>query len=101
MDRKATARETLTIMEQGYYQYEGQKMDIQSDMDASIRASFLITPERGAALLQKYNKVERTEIHEERVENLSTVDAIQKLAKEGRDNIGVMPPGSPPAPSRH
>ncbi|MDE7414947.1 MAG: TIGR02452 family protein [Lachnospiraceae bacterium] len=90
MDRKATARETLTIMEQGYYQYEGQKIDIQSDMDASTRASFLITPERGAALLEKYNKMERTEIREERVENLSTVDAIRKLAKEGRDDIGVL-----------
>lgn len=90
MDRKATARETLQIMEQGYYQYEGKQVDIQSDMDASVRASFLITPEQGAALLEKYSRADSTTIREARVENLSTVDAIRKLAAEGRDNIGVL-----------
>lgn len=90
MDRKATASETLQIMEQGYYQCNGTKIDIQSDMNASIRASFLITPEQGAALLEKYNKTDSTNIREERVENLSTVDAIRKLAQEGREHIGVL-----------
>lgn len=90
MDRKATARETLQIMEQGYYQWDGTKIDIQSDMNASIRASFLITPEQGAALLEKYNKTDSTKIREERVENLSTVDAIRKIAKEGKEQIGVL-----------
>lgn len=90
MDRKATASETLQIMEQGYYQCNGTKIDIQSDMNASIRASFLITPEQGAALLEKYNKTDSTNIREERVENLSTVDEIRKLAQEGREHIGVL-----------
>lgn len=90
MDRKATARETLQIMEQGYYQYDKKKIDIQPDMDASIRASFLITPEQGAALLEKYSAAGSTNIPETRVENLSTVDAIRKLAAEGRENIGVL-----------
>lgn len=90
MDRKATARETLQIMEQGYYQYDKKKIDIRPDMDASIRASFLITPEQGAALLEKYSAAGSTNIPETRVENLSTVDAIRKLAAEGRENIGVL-----------
>lgn len=90
MDRKAVARETLQIMEQGYYEYEGKKIDIESDMDASIRASVLITPEQGAQLLEKYSNNGSTKIHHERVENLSTVDAIRKLANEGKDHIGVL-----------
>lgn len=90
MDRKATARETLQIMDQGYYQYEGKKIYIQSDMDASVRASSLITPEQGASLLEKYNRADNTTIREQRVENLSTVDAVRMLAKEGRDHIGVL-----------
>ncbi len=48
MDRKAVARETLQIMDQGYYEYEGQKVSIQSDMDASVDKSRLITPDEGA-----------------------------------------------------
>ncbi|MDE6220121.1 MAG: TIGR02452 family protein [Lachnospiraceae bacterium] len=90
MDRKATAKETLKIMEQGYYEYEGKQIGIQSDMDASICASFLITPEQGAVLLEKYNKTDSTQLRETRTENLSTVDAIRKLAAEGKDNIGVL-----------
>lgn len=90
MDRKAVARETLQIMEQGYYVYEGQKIDIQPGMDASIHASSLITPEQGAELLEKHGKSGSTKTHHGRVENLSTVDAIRKLAKEGNDNIGVL-----------
>jgi len=90
MDRKATARETLQIMEQGYYQCEGKKIDIQSDMDASIRASFLLTPKQGTALLEKYNKTNNTTIRGQRVENLSTVDAIRILAGEGKNSIGVL-----------
>lgn len=90
MDRKAVAQETLKIMEQGYYEYGGNRIDIQADMDASIRASSLITPGQGAALLDRYSGADSTKIHEARVENLSTVDAVRKLAAEGRDNIGVL-----------
>lgn len=90
MDRKATASETLQIMEKGYYEYEGKKIDIQPDMDASIHTSSLITPEQGAALLEKYSRTDNTKVREERVENLSTVDAIRKLAQEGREQIGVL-----------
>ena len=90
MDRKATARETLAIMEQGYYQYQGLKIDIQSDMEASIRASFLLTPEQGAALMEKYSNMNGTCNARGQVENISTVDAIRKLAQEGKETIGVL-----------
>lgn len=77
-------------MDQGYYEYEGKRIDIQSDMDASIRSSVLITPTQGAELLEKYSRNDSSGIPDERVENLSTVDAIRKLAKEGRSSIGVL-----------
>lgn len=90
MDRKAIARETLKIMDQGYYEYEGKRIDIQSDMDASIRGSVLITPAQGAELLEKYSQKSSSGIPDERVENLSTVDAIRKLARVGKNSIGVL-----------
>lgn len=90
MDRKATAKETLQIMEQGYYEYEGKRIDIQSDMDASVRASVLITPEQGTALLEKYSTDGGNSSVEVRTENLSTVDAIRKLTDEGAGHIGVL-----------
>ena len=67
MDRKAVARETLKIMDQGYYEYEGKRIDIQSDMDASIRSSVLITPTQGAELLEKYSRNDSSGIPDERV----------------------------------
>lgn len=90
MDRKAVARETLAIMNQGYYQYEGKQIDIRSDLDASVHASFLLTPEQGAALLEKYGSTDSAGKAGGRVENLSTVDAVRKLADEGRNAIGVL-----------
>lgn len=91
MDRKATAKETLQIMEQGYYEYEGKRIDIQSDMDASVRASVLITPEQGTALLEKYSTDGGNNSSVGvRTENLSTVDAIRKLTDEGAGHIGVL-----------
>lgn len=86
MDRKAVARETLTILEQGYYQYENKKISIQSDLCASN----LLTPEQGAALLDKYSKTDTVCTPQGHVENISTVDAVRQLAQEGKDAIGVL-----------
>lgn len=100
MDRKAVARETLAIMKQGYYEWEGKRIEIGRDMEESIRRSILLTPLQGAEILEEF------EINQEnaalsgqeqsgikapsRVENISTVDAIRKLIKEGREKIGVL-----------
>lgn len=92
MDRKAVARETLKIMEQGYYEIEGKQIDIRFDMETSIKHSFLLTPEQGEVLLKKYRTAENTMSKNciTYVENISTVNAIRKLAKEGKDTIGVL-----------
>lgn len=92
MDRRAVARETLRIMEQGYYELDGEQISIRQDMEASLEGSFLLTPEQGAALLEKYgaSKFAPAKGCKTYVENISTVDAVQKLAQDGKDAIGVL-----------
>ncbi len=101
MDRKAVARETLNIMEQGYYDAEDgggakKRIYIRDHMERSVRRSILITPEKGGELLRRYESKDLGEERENaartmcRVEHISTVDAVRKLALEGRENIGVL-----------
>ena len=101
MDRKAVARETLNIMEQGYYDAEEgggakKRIYIRDHMERSVRRSILITPEKGGELLRRYESKDLGEERENaartmcRVEHISTVDAVRKLALEGRENIGVL-----------
>lgn len=90
MDRKAVAKQTLSIMEEGYYQYEDKRIEIHLDMEHSIQDSFLITPQQADVLLEAYSKSESTVKPKVDVENISTVDAILRLVKEGKQNIGVL-----------
>jgi len=90
MDRKAVAKQTLSIMEEGYYQYEDKRIEIYLDMEHSIQDSFLITPQQADVLLEAYSKSESTVKPKVDVENISTVDAILRLVKEGKQNIGVL-----------
>lgn len=92
MDRKATAKETLRIMEQGYYNYQGTTVSILEDHKKSIKDSILITPEEGEDLLKRYVKSER-ELNrrlEVKAGNISTVDAVINFVKEGKLSIGVL-----------
>lgn len=92
MDRKAVAAETMNIMEQGYYELGNKRTDIRADMEESVSRSFLLTPAQGEVLLEKYSKAEKSKGKNCRVavENISTVDAIRKLAAEKKDVIGVL-----------
>lgn len=111
MDRKAIARETLEIMRRGYYEpdplYGGQgrepeRVDIQGDMERSVRESILITPDQGEEILKRYQDRETRETYLKEggvagtehvkvvVEDLSAVDAIRKLSAAGKDHIGVL-----------
>ena len=91
MDRKATAKETLSILRQGYYEYGGTKIDIAEAQTLSVKNSVLITPEEGAKLLERYESgVCRTDGHcDITVANISTVDAIRNMARE-TGSIGVL-----------
>ena len=119
MDRKAIARETLKIMEQGYYEYEGKRIAIEEDMEESIRGSILITPKEGEKILNAYGVSEADGVggcpkgcgispvdaanesgsigkagfkakSTSVVENISTVEAIRKLVERGKTEIGVL-----------
>lgn len=119
MDRKAIARETLKIMEQGYYEYEGKRIAIEEDMEESIRSSILITPKEGEKILNAYGVSEADGVggcpkgcgispvdaanesgsigkagfkakSTSVVENISTVEAIRKLVERGKTEIGVL-----------
>lgn len=95
MDRKATARETLNIMSQGYYVLPDQtRIDIRQELEESVRKSILITPAEGERIFKHCeDHMPKTGglTPEHRVtENLSAVDAIRRLAAQGRDRIGVL-----------
>lgn len=86
MDRKAMARETLNIIEKGYYEANGMRVDIQSMQKASLKGSFLLTPEQGEELLAAYeNNTDQSEKKTQMITlNCSTVDAVLRLAAEGK-----------------
>lgn len=108
MDRKAVARETMKIMEQGYYELppkqekgtdkkagenrepERMRISIKETMEDSIRRSILISPDQGARILEKYGSSNPLSQPQTRVENISTVDAIRILSGEGKTTIGVL-----------
>ncbi|WP_036745878.1 hypothetical protein [Paenibacillus sp. UNC451MF] len=52
MSRKEIALETLRIQQQGYYEYDGQRIDFATAQKHSEDSSHLITPEQGAALVR-------------------------------------------------
>ena len=100
MDRKAMAKETLEIMERGYYEPSFHKetedtghktkIIIKEDMEQSIGSSTLITPAAGEEILEKFSACARCSRPETRVENISTVEAIRILASERKAAIGVL-----------
>lgn len=90
MDRKAVARQTLEIMKHGFYEMEGRKIEIGTLQEQAVKESFLLTPEQGKELLEQYDKPLKDTsgllaASEVRVWNCSTVDAILKLAAEGKE----------------
>lgn len=100
MDRKAMAKETLKILDQGYYEPEarnniGQKSEkrqimIKDAIEYSVGHSVLFSPAEGEKILQKYNAVTDGGKTQTKVGNVSTVEAVRMLAEEGKTDIGVL-----------
>ena len=100
MDRKAMARETLQILNQGYYEATAKKESgqgskrrqivIKEAMEHSIGHSTLISPADGEKILEKYHVCTACGKPETKVENISTVEAVRRLAGEGKTEIGVL-----------
>ena len=106
MDRKAIARETLDIMEKGYYEAGGKKIEIMALQEYSLRKSFLLTPEQGRELLKDCSFLSGSAVSGQTISgraasghsasrtfevwNCSTVDAILDLTSEGKKDIAVL-----------
>ncbi len=100
MNRKAMAKETLEIIEKGYYEpvvknenrqkSEKRQIVIKEYIEQSIRHSILISPIEGNKIIEKYNACISCNKPETRVENISTVAAIRMLTMEGKTAIGVL-----------
>ena len=100
MNRKAMAKETLEIIEKGYYEpvvknenrqkSEKRQIVIKEYIEQSIKHSILISPIEGNKIIEKYNACISCNKPETRVENISTVAAIRMLTMEGKTAIGVL-----------
>lgn len=91
MDRKAMARETLKIINQGYYQTPDKiQIKIKEDIEQSIRDSKLISIKDGEKIIEKYSAHIHCSQPETRIENISTVEAVRRLVTESKTNIGVL-----------
>lgn len=100
MDRKAMARETLTILNDGFYKPAARdqaketaaerQIPIKDAMEQSIERSTLISPAEGSKILEKYPAGTSCGRPETRVENISTIEAVRMLAQEGKTAIGVL-----------
>lgn len=93
MERKEIAKHTVQIMEQGFYDYAGQRVDIEEAQRNSELGSLLVTPAEAEALLEDYR--ERTVPGEgseprQRVANIATVQAILELHQAGAQRVGVL-----------
>lgn len=86
MDRKAIARETLAIMEKGYYETEGRRVEIKELQEYSIKESFLLSPAQGEELLNLYKNPLPHNLSDRIILwNCSTVDAILRLSEKEKE----------------
>ncbi len=93
MNRKEIAHETVRIMEQGWYEYEGRQIDFSVQQKRSEEASVLIPPEQGREMEARVQIPEmRSAAGRVRrsVANEPTVKAILDFAKAGKPRVGVL-----------
>lgn len=91
MNRKEIAQETLRIQQQGFYEYDGHRIDIASAQQHSEANSQLFTPEQGAAMVrdcQGLSPTEQADVYS--VANEATVKAIVDFVEAGKERIGVL-----------
>jgi len=93
MNRKEIAHETVRMMEQGWYEYEGRRIDFSAQQKRSEAASVLIPPEQGREMAARVQIPEmRSAAGRDRrsVANEPTVKAILDFAKAGKPRVGVL-----------
>ncbi len=87
MNRKEIARQTIEIVNQGYYEYEGERVDISAAHTYSCEKSALILDESWADYELPVTGKYQTELT---VANTSTVEAILTCTKQGLRKLGVL-----------
>lgn len=85
MDRKAVAQETLRILKQGYYGYEGRRVEIGAAHQAAVAQSVLIPPDE-----QLTRSGYGPGTPEVTVDPRSAVDVILALRQQGICRPGVL-----------
>ncbi len=93
MNRKEIAHETVRIMEQGWYEYEGRQIDFSVQQKRSEEASVLISPEQGREMAARVQIPETRSVagrDRRSAANEPTVKAILDFAKAGKPRVGVL-----------
>jgi len=93
MNRKEIAQETVEILKNGFYTSPtGKKIDISKLHQQSVQNSKLITPEEGAALLERrqFDKCAGNGKAKRSLKNEATVAAILELKKQAKTSLGVL-----------
>ncbi|TVX98655.1 TIGR02452 family protein [Cohnella terricola] len=91
MNRKEIAEETLLLQRQGFYKYEGHRVEFAELQKHSEENSGLITPEHGQALVRESaGLLRRSQAAVYSVVNEATVKAILDFAEAGKERVGVL-----------
>jgi len=91
LDRKEIAHETVRIMEQGWYEYDGRRVDFAAQQKRSEEASVTLTSEQGRELVGKLRFPGKGAASACcSVANEATVKAILDFAKAGKRRVGVL-----------
>ena len=84
MDRKAVAKQTLSIIDRGYYDGPDGRVDLSALQARMIAQSVLFTPEQGALLCGAYPPQTRPVTCTTATWNCATVAAIERLTAAGK-----------------
>ncbi|MBD3918433.1 TIGR02452 family protein [Paenibacillus sp. PR3] len=90
MNRKEIAQETLRIQQQGYYDYQGLRIDIAESQRYSEHNSQLITPEEGNDWLRDFQPSGQNSQAQCAVSNEATVKALLNYANDRIGQVGVL-----------
>ncbi|MCM3340948.1 TIGR02452 family protein [Paenibacillus sp. MER TA 81-3] len=90
MNRKELAQDTLRYIQQGYYEWNGQKVDFSALQQYSEDNSILIAPEQGMELVKSCKLPPNGTQAQQRAANEATVKAILDAAQAGIRGVGVL-----------
>src|SRR5689334_5172676 len=91
MNRREIAQETLLIQQQGYYNYNGIRVNIAEAQKLSEDKSRLFTPEEGVSIIGNLRvPLKGASQPSVYVTNEATVQAIIRYAETGAERVGVL-----------